>query len=62
MCTLTEISDYTPTNIELIKNKGLEIPNIPNDKKGLYVGIKVTKDILGNTISGLPDMGAIELK
>jgi len=25
------------------------------------IGLKVEKDILGNTIKGLPDMGAIEL-
>jgi len=57
-----EIKDYIPTNIELIKNKGIEIPTIANDKKGLFIGIKVEKDILGNKIEGLPDMGAIELK
>ncbi|MDH3323364.1 MAG: right-handed parallel beta-helix repeat-containing protein [Flavobacteriaceae bacterium] len=57
-----EILDYTPTNIELVKNKGIEIPTIPKDKKGLFIGLKVDKDILGNNIDGLPDMGAIELK
>jgi len=57
-----DIKDYTPTNTQLIKNKGIEIPHIPNDKKGIFIGIKVKKDILGNKIIGLPDMGAIELK
>ena len=56
-----EIPDYTPTNVELIKNKGIEISLIPGDKKGLLQGIKVEKDILGNIIDGKPDMGAIEL-
>jgi len=56
-----EIVDYTPTNIELIKNKGIEILQIPEDKKGLITGLKADKDILGNPIKGLPDMGAIEL-
>ncbi|MDT0551845.1 right-handed parallel beta-helix repeat-containing protein [Urechidicola vernalis] len=56
-----EIIDYTPTNVELIKNKGIEIPLIPGDKKGLYIGVKVEKDILGNNIKDLPDMGAIEM-
>ncbi len=56
-----DIKDYTPTNTQLIKNKGIEIPHIPNDKKGIFIGIKVEKDILGNKIIGLPDMGAIEL-
>jgi hypothetical protein len=45
----------------LIKNKGIEIPLIPGDKKGLFNGIKMTKDILGNDIKGNPDMGAIEI-
>lgn len=57
-----EIKDYTPTNIELIKNKGIEIPFIPKDKKGLFIGLKVEKDILGNKIKGNPDMGAIQFK
>lgn len=57
-----EIVDYIPTNVELIKNKGIEIPLIPGDKKGLYIGIKIEKDILGNKIEGAPDMGAIEIK
>ncbi|GGZ87364.1 right-handed parallel beta-helix repeat-containing protein [Algibacter mikhailovii] len=56
------IKDYTPTNSKLIKNKGIEIPLIPGDKKGLFIGVKVKKDILGNEITGLPDMGAIEIK
>lgn len=58
----TEITDYIPTNIELIKDKGIEIPFIPQDKKGLYIGLKMKKDILGNSIKGKPDMGAIEIK
>lgn len=57
-----EIKDYTPTNIDLIKNKGIKIPFIPNDKKGIYIGLKVKKDILGNKIIGAPDMGAIEMQ
>lgn len=56
-----KITDYIPTNTDIIKDKGIEIPHIPKDKKGLMIGLKVEKDILGNTIKGLPDMGAIEL-
>lgn len=56
-----QIADYIPTNIELIKNKGIDIPNIPNDPIGLKVKLKVDVDILGNQIKGLPDIGAIEL-
>ena len=40
---------------------GIEIPQIQGDKKGLITGLKADKDILGNPIKGLPDMGAIEL-
>ncbi|MBK3516160.1 right-handed parallel beta-helix repeat-containing protein [Carboxylicivirga marina] len=56
------VEDYIPQNISLIKDKGIPIPNIPGDDKGLYIGLKVTSDILGNKINGLPDMGAIEIK
>lgn len=56
------IEDYLPLNKKIIKNKGIRIEPIPNDSIGLKVGLKVEKDILGNRIKGLPDMGAIELK
>ncbi len=55
------IADYTPTNLALIKDKGIEIPKIPGDKVGLIVGLKAEKDILGNDIVGKPDLGAIEV-
>lgn len=54
--------NYIPENKSLIKDKGIQIENLPGDKKGLFIGLKVEKDILGNKIKGLPDMGAIELK
>ncbi|BAX82391.1 right-handed parallel beta-helix repeat-containing protein [Labilibaculum antarcticum] len=57
-----QIEDYIPIHAKLIKNKGMEIFNIPNDSIGLSIGLKVEYDILGNKIKGLPDMGAIELK
>ena len=58
----SEISDYIPANIELIKNKGVIIPKIPNDELGLKLGIKVAVDILGNKIKDNPDIGAIEIQ
>jgi len=58
----TNIQDYTPTNIDLVRNKGINIPIIEGDAKGLYLGLPVQEDLLGNPINGLPDMGAIELK
>lgn len=57
-----EKKDYIPTNIKLVKDKGVVIEKIPNDKIGLFVGLKVTTDILGNPIKGAPDMGAIEIQ
>ncbi|GAB1308886.1 hypothetical protein KH5_15690 [Urechidicola sp. KH5] len=57
-----EIQDYIPTNKSLIKNKGIKIPYITGDTKGLYVGLEVETDILGNKIKGNPDMGAIEIQ
>ncbi len=56
------IKDYTPRNRALIKDKGLAIPKLPGDKIGLVPGLTVKKDILGNPITGRPDLGAIELK
>lgn len=54
--------DYIPKNIKIIKNKGIVISKIKNDSIGVFYGLHPTKDILGNTILGLPDLGAIELK
>jgi hypothetical protein len=56
-----KIVDYIPDNIDLIKDRGMRITKIPNDSVGLTIGLDVKKDILGNAIKGLPDMGAIEL-
>lgn len=56
------IANYTPENAELITNKGKQISLIPNDAAGLIIGLKVTNDILGNPIKGLPDIGAIEIQ
>ena len=55
------IEDYIPVNSQLIKNRGIEIKRLPDDTYGLKVGLKAETDILGNKITGMPDMGAIEL-
>lgn len=55
------VSDYIPQNKKLIKNRGIEIQKIINDSIGLFLGLKVEKDILGNKITGKPDIGAIEI-
>lgn len=56
-----KLTDYIPTNIDLIKDKGIEIPKIQGDSIGLVLGLKVERDILGNKITDRPDMGAIEI-
>ena len=53
--------DYVPLNKTLIKNKGIEIEKIKNDSIGLFKGLKMNEDILGNSIVGKPDLGAIEI-
>lgn len=57
-----DIKDYIPQNKDLVKDKGIKITNIPKDKKGLFIGLEVKYDIMGNKIKGLPDMGAIEIQ
>ena len=55
------IIDYYPNNIDLIKDKGVRIKNIINDSIGIRIGLETERDILGNKIVNLPDMGAIEI-
>ncbi len=55
------IGDYIPGNERLVRDKGIGIQAIPNDPVGLFTGLKVEHDILGNPITGQPDLGAIEL-
>lgn len=53
--------DYIPQNAEMIKDRGIQIENLPGDSIGLTIGLKVDKDFFGNKITGAPDLGAIEL-
>lgn len=53
--------DYIPQNIELIKDRGIQIEKLPGDEIGLTVGLKVEKDFFGNPVTGLPDLGAVEI-
>ncbi|NME70435.1 right-handed parallel beta-helix repeat-containing protein [Flammeovirga aprica] len=56
-----ELKDFTPTNIEAIKNKGIAIEKIQNDSIGLIYGLDLKYDILGNEIADQPSIGAIEV-
>lgn len=55
------IENYKPSNLSLIRQKGIVIESIPNDNIGLKIGLHVKKDILNNPINGLPDLGAIQI-
>ena len=55
------IVDYYPNNIDLIKDKGVRIKSIINDSIGIRIGLEIERDILGNKIVNLPDIGAIEI-
>ncbi len=57
-----KLEDYFPGNADLIKDRGMEIAKIPNDSIGLTIGLDVQKDILGNALNGMPDLGAIEIQ
>ena len=54
-------ADYIPKNVEIIKDRGIEIPTLEGDANGLKIGLKVSKDFFGNPIVGKPDIGAIEI-
>ena len=55
------LADYVPGNAALVKDRGISIAPLPGDNIGLTLGLPVTTDILGRTITGAPDLGAIEL-
>jgi len=56
-----KISDFLPTNIALVNDRGMQIEPLPGDTAGLPGGLTVSHDILGNPVVGLPDVGAIEV-
>lgn len=58
----TTLLDYRPTAKQLVSDKGIAIPKIVGDAKGLYLGFTLDQDLLGHPIKGLPDMGAIEME
>jgi len=56
------LEDYTPSNAALVKDRGIGIPLLPGDDVGLRGGREVKTDILGQPVTGAPDLGAIELR
>jgi hypothetical protein len=56
-----KIEHYVPGNFDLVRYMGIPIPMLPKDTIGLKIGLLPKWDILGNAISGKPDLGAIEL-
>lgn len=54
-------SDYKPGNVSLVKDRGIVIDTLPGDKMGITSGLAVRADFFGNPISGLPDLGAVEV-
>lgn len=54
-------TDYLPRNVELVKDRGIQVPYLPGDNVGLRVGLEVAVDFLGHPIVGAPDLGAFEL-
>ncbi len=58
----SQLQDYIPANKVLVKDKGVIIKPIPADDIGIRIGISVQYDIMGNPITGNPDIGAIEIE
>jgi hypothetical protein len=56
-----QIKDYIPTNLALTAGNGIPIHALPDDAIGLFTGLQVDYDILGNKILGKPFMGAIQV-
>ena len=54
------LKDYMPQNVDLVKQKGIHIPLLPEDTIGVWPELHLKEDILGNPVSGRPSLGAIE--
>lgn len=51
---------YIPQNIEVISGKGIEIKKLPGDEKGLGTDLNMKYDLLGNLITDIKFLGAIQ--
>ncbi|MEN8127647.1 MAG: right-handed parallel beta-helix repeat-containing protein [Planctomycetota bacterium] len=54
-------ADYIPRNEAFVRNKGIPIHRLAGDPKGIKIGLRVRGDFFGNPITGLPDLGAVEI-
>lgn len=54
-------ADYVPRNVALVKDRGIRVSALPDDKVGLRLGLDVSVDFFGNPVVGAPDLGAIEI-
>jgi len=57
-----EPADYIPGNAVVVKDRGVPVTPVPGDAVGLKIGLNVEHDFFGNPITGLPDLGAVELQ
>ncbi len=56
----TNLEDYLPSNIYLVRGRGIPIPSIPGDKIGLKGGLQMDRDAMNQTVKGIPCLGALE--
>ncbi len=56
-----DLADYIPAAANLVKDRGIAIPQLPGDEVGLMLGLRVRTDLAGRPIVGAPDLGAFEL-
>jgi hypothetical protein len=54
-------ADYVPANRAAVKDQGIRLERLPGDQVGVHLGLDVKADFFGHPITGLPDLGAIEL-
>jgi hypothetical protein len=52
--------DYIPKNLSLIHRKGINVSLLADNTIGLLFSLHLKKDLMGNAISDLPSIGAIE--
>ena len=57
----TNAVDYIPNSGTMVADTGIAVTNLPGDTIGIVGGLTVAEDYFGNPVTGLPDMGAIEM-